>query len=123
MRSGARTPEELETLFEDTFVTRDGEALAQLFEDGAVLLAGDDSEEARGGVQIAQLATAMWERGGTYLADPRRVLQARDTALVVADCGINVVRRGSDGTWRYAISLVSFDHTTERRSNEPTQDT
>jgi hypothetical protein len=110
MRPGARTPEELETLFEDTFVTRDGEALAQLFEDGAVLLAGDDLREARGGAEIAQVATTMWERGRTYLADPRRVLQARDTALVVADRGINVVRRGSDGTWRYAISLVSFDH-------------
>ena len=109
MRPGARTPEELETLFEDAFVTRDGEALAQLFEDGAVLLAPDSSMEARGGPQIAELATAMWERGGTYLADPRRVLQARDTALVVADRGINVLRRERNGTWRYAISLMSFD--------------
>jgi hypothetical protein len=123
MRPGARTPEELETLFEDTFVTHDGEALAQLFEDCAVLLATDDSREARGGVQIAELATTMWERGRTYLADPRRVLQARDTALVVADRGINVVRRGSDGTWRYAISLMSFDHTNERRPHEPSKDT
>ena len=31
MRTGARTPEEIETLFEDAFVTRDREALAQLF--------------------------------------------------------------------------------------------
>jgi hypothetical protein len=116
MRPGARTPEELETLFEDTFVTRDDETLAQLFEDGAVLLAGDGSMEARGGPQIAELARAMWERGRTYLADPRRVLQARDTALVVADRGVNVLRRRSDGTWRYAISLMSFDHTTERRT-------
>src|ERR671915_1079680 len=109
MRPEARTPEELETLFEDTFVTRDGAALARLFEDGAVLLTRDGSMEARGGGRIAELAAAMWERGCTYLADPQRVLQARDTALVVADCGINVVRRGSDGTWRYAISLMSFD--------------
>ncbi len=109
---GARTPEELETLFEDTFVLRDREALARLFEDGAVLVAANGLREARGGVQIAELATALWERDRTYLAEPRRVLQARDTALVVADRVTNVVRRGSDGVWRYAISLMSFDHTT-----------
>lgn len=112
MRPGARTPEELETLFEDAFVIRDRGALTQLFEDGAVLVAGDGSPEARGGEDIARLATAMWENDRTYLADPRRVLQARDTALVVADRGINVLRRGSDGAWRYAISLLSLDHVT-----------
>jgi ketosteroid isomerase-like protein len=112
MRPGARTPEELETLFEDAFVVRDSSALAELFEDGAVLVAGSGPEQARGGEEIARFATAMWERDLTYLADPRRVLQARDTALVVADLGINVLRRGSDGTWRYAISLLDIDDAT-----------
>jgi len=111
MRPGAQTPEELETLFEDAFVTRDREALAQLFEDGAVLVAGDGLQEARGGEQAARLAAAMWEGDRTYVADPRRVLQARDTALVVAERAINVVRRGSDGCWRFAISLLSLDYT------------
>jgi ketosteroid isomerase-like protein len=113
MRSGARTPEELETLFEDAFVTRDREVLAQLFEDGAVLVA-DDGPQARGGEEIARFATAMWERDRTYVADPRRVLQARDTALVVAEQSINVVRRGSNGRWRYAISLLSLRDPTPR---------
>ncbi len=54
----------------------------------------------------------MWERDRTYLADPRRVLQARDTALVVAARAINVLRRGDDGTWRYAITLLDIDDTT-----------
>jgi hypothetical protein len=116
MRPGARTPEELETLLEDAFVIRDGEALAGLFEDGAVLVAGDWLPEARGGEEIARFATAMWESDRTYLADPRRVLQARDTALVVAERGINVVRRGSDGAWRYAISLLSLDDTTTKEA-------
>lgn len=114
MRQGARTPEELETLFEDAFVLRDREALAQLFEDGAVLVAGDGPREARGVEQIERSAAAMWERGREYLADPQRILQARDTALVVAEQGINVVRRGSDGYWRYAISLLSLDHATAK---------
>ena len=115
MRPGARTPEELETLFEDAFVMRDREALAELFEAGAVLASSDGLPEARGGEEIVRYATAMWGGERTHLADPRRVLQARDTALVVAERGINVVRRGSDGAWRYAISLLSPDDREARR--------
>jgi hypothetical protein len=115
MRPGARTPEELETLLEDAFVIRDGETLAELFEHGAVLVAGDGSREARGGDEIARLAHDMWKRNRTYLADPRRVLQARSTGLIVTRRGINVVRRGSDGAWRYAIALLSRDDTTTEK--------
>jgi len=110
MRRGARTPEELETLLEDAFVIRNREALAALFEDGAVL--GDGSREARGGDEIARLAGDIWEGDRTYLAEPRRVVQARQTGLIVAERGINVVRRGSDGGWRYAIALLSRDDAT-----------
>ncbi len=46
MGQRARTPEELETLLEDAFVIRDREAVAELFEHGAVL--GDGPREARG---------------------------------------------------------------------------
>jgi len=35
-----RTPEELETLLEDAFVLHDPQALAQLFQPGAMLVAG-----------------------------------------------------------------------------------
>ena len=108
MTPGARTPEELETLFEDAFVTRDREALTGLFEDGALLMAGD-KRQARGRDEIARVATSVWEDGRTYVADPRQVLQARDTALVVADRSINVARRGSDRCWRYAIALLVLD--------------
>lgn len=120
MRPGARTPEELETLFEDAFVIQDREALAQLFEAGAVLVAADGQREARGGEEIARCARAMWDGDRTYVADPHRILQVRDTALVVAEQSINVVRRGRDGTWRYAIALLSFHDQTEsmRRSND-----
>ncbi|MDX6689598.1 MAG: hypothetical protein QOG15_1055 [Solirubrobacteraceae bacterium] len=114
MRPGARSPEELETLFEDAFVVRDRTAIAALFEDGAVLVAHDASGVARGGAEIARAATELWSRDVTYLADPRRVLQARDTGLVVAAHGINVVRRGGDGTWRYAISLLGLPSITTK---------
>jgi hypothetical protein len=33
MEGGARTPEDLETLLEDAFVLRSGEAMAELFEE------------------------------------------------------------------------------------------
>ena len=116
MRPGARTPEELETLLEDAFVTGDCEALADLFEDGAVLAAGDEVH-ARGAEGIARVATSVWEDGRTYVADSLQVLQARDTALVVAEGAINVVHRGGDGCWRYAIALLALDApTTEEES-------
>jgi hypothetical protein len=53
MEAGAWTPEELETLLEDAFVLRDHQALAQLFEPGAVLVAGGGLPEARGRQDIA----------------------------------------------------------------------
>jgi hypothetical protein len=120
MRPGARTPEELETLFEDAFVVRDSVAIAALFEDSAVLVMGGAPGEARGGEAIARVAAELWAGDVTYLADPQRVLQARDTALVVAQHGVSVGRRGDDGTWRYAISLLAFDDDTTTTHKEQT---
>jgi hypothetical protein len=107
MRQGARTPEELETLFEDAFVLRDPEAVAALFEARALLVAG---AEARGNEEIVRWAAGVWADDYTYVADRSRVVQAHDVALVLAPQGTSVVRRGAEGTWRYAISLLSIDH-------------
>ena len=52
------------------------------------------------------LAAQLWDSGRIYLADPRRVLQVRDAALVLGGGATSVVRRGGDGAWRYAISIV-----------------
>lgn len=108
MKPGARTPEELETLLEDAFVVRDRGALAGLYEDGAVLGATGGRAEARGVNQIARFAAALWDRDLTYLADPRRVVQARNTALVLACRGVHVAHRSPAGRWRYAISLLKI---------------
>ena len=115
MRQGARTPEELEALFEDAFVLRDPAAVAPLFEARALLVGGGVIGEVRGSRKIARSAPALWAGNFTYLADPRRVIQAHDVALVLAAAGTNVVRRGADGEWRYAISLLSIDQTKEQR--------
>jgi len=114
MDTGARTPEELETLLEDAFVLHDPQAVARLFQPGAMLVAGGGLPEARGRRQIAQVATQLWDSRQLYLADPRRVLQVRDTALVLAARAINVVRR-DDGSWRYAISLLDLQKATRAR--------
>jgi ketosteroid isomerase-like protein len=112
MRSGARTPEELDALLEDAFVVRDRRAVAALFESEA-LLVDAAAGEARGAREIASWATQTWTRGVTYLAAEPRVLQAGDTALVLTPEGISVARYADRG-WRYAIALLSLDHATER---------
>jgi ketosteroid isomerase-like protein len=115
MGTGARTPEELETLLEDAFVLHDLQALVQLFQPGAMLVVSGGLPEARGRQQIARLAAQLWDSERLYLADPRQVLQVRDTALVLAGRAINVVRRTDNGSWRYAISLVELDKATQER--------
>ena len=109
MSPEARTPEELEALLEDAFLTGDPEALSAMFTEGAMLAVGEGRSAARGSEEIGHLASELCESGQTYFAEPRRVLQARDTALVLADRAVNVARRGSDGTWRYTIALLSLD--------------
>jgi hypothetical protein len=118
MRPGAHTPEELETLFEDAFVVRDGAAVAALFEDEAVLVTGVAPGEARGGAAIARIAAELCSGDVTYVAEPQRVLQVRDTALVVGPRGVSVVRRGADATWRYAIALLALDEDTTTRQEQ-----
>ena len=93
---------------------RDHDAVRGLFEDGGVLVARRG--EARGSEAIAHAAAGLWGHGYTYLAEPRLVVQARDTALVVGASGISVLRRG-DGVWRFAISVLDgADTTKEERS-------
>jgi hypothetical protein len=116
VRQGARTPEELEALFEDAFVLRDPGAIAPLFEERALLVGGGEGE-ARGSEEIARSASALWSRDCTYLADSRRVIQAHDLALILATQGTSVVRRGADRVWRYAISLLAIENG-QRRVNE-----
>lgn len=118
MGSGAITPEELESLLEDGFVLGDRHALAELFDANAVLCAGPGPAaiEARGSEQITLAAGTLAERGYSYLADPRRVLQVGDTALVVAPQAINVMRRGADRRWRYAVSYLTTGNAAEGSS-------
>src|SRR5215207_6408306 len=111
--SGARTPEELETLFEDALLVRDHQVLTALFESGATLVMGGQ-QPVPGGEAIARAALASRDGIGAYVADPRRVLLARDSALVVTDRGVNVMQRGADGAWRYAVVLHAVEQSNGR---------
>jgi hypothetical protein len=111
MTAGGQTPEELETLLEDALLMRDAAALTQLFEDASVLVPGHGQQQIRGPAQIIRAARLLWQQQRGYLAEPRRVFQARDTALLLGDGVINVARRGPDGSWRYAISVLHHGRT------------
>lgn len=93
-------------LLEDAFVVRDRAQLCTLFDPGAVLAQGEPGHEARGAEAIGRAAAELWTRERTYVAGTQRVLQARNTALLVSPAGIHVARRGDDGAWRVAICLL-----------------
>lgn len=91
-------------LLEDAFVMRDPQAVMRLVTHGTVLAVGHP--EVCGAEHIARTAEALWQHNLTYVAEPQRVLETRTTALVVAEQGINVARRQTDGCWRYEILLL-----------------
>src|SRR4029453_5597 len=66
----------------------------------AILVAGGRPPGAPAPGKIARVAPHPGALGRSSLADPPRVLQVHDTALVVAGHAINVGRRGTDGFWR-----------------------
>ena len=102
---GGQTPEELETLMEDAILLRDADAIAGLFQPGG-LLAIAGTPQLRGRGQIREAVGALCLRRPGYLAEPRRVLQVRDVALLIGRDVVNLARRGDDGTWRYDICAL-----------------
>jgi mannose-6-phosphate isomerase-like protein (cupin superfamily) len=120
MEPGARTPEELDTLLEDAVVLRDRDAITELYEPGAVLLAEGTTHSVRGPARIAGFLRTMWQQERTYLSRTHEVVQADDTALVVGDSGTSVARKGGDGRWRFVISRVLFDTAHEPHDEEGT---
>jgi quercetin dioxygenase-like cupin family protein len=110
---GAQTPEELETLLEDALLLRDHQVLTALFESGATL-AMSGERPVRGGEAIAHAALAARNGIGGYVADPRRILLARNSALVITDHGVNVMHRSGDGAWRYTIVFHAMEESKGR---------
>ena len=104
----AHTPEELETLLEDGLIIRDPEALVALFDEHAVLVAGN-KPALHGPGDIVRSGLEIWNDERGYVADPQCIVQAHDIALLVSERSLNVARRSANGTWRFAIVLVRDD--------------
>jgi hypothetical protein len=102
------TPEELETLLEDAIVLQDAQAVSRLFEPGGLLVIGDGMGEFRGQHEIARALNLGPDLVCGYVAEPRRLYQRRDLVLLIGDGVINVALRGSDHTWRFAISVLDL---------------
>ena len=102
---GGQTPEELETLLEDAVLLGDVGTVAGLFQPGGMLVMGA-APPLRGRGQIRAAAAALCRYRPGYLAEPRRVLQIRDVALLIGRDVVNLARRGDDGTWRYDICVL-----------------
>ncbi len=114
----ARTPAELDDLFEDAYAARDATAIAALCQDDAVMVT-PDGDELRGSHAIVGMAEEFWKGDLAYVSEVTRVAEAGDTALMVfrwtmsardgqvADegTGVDVARRQPDGTWKYVIGL------------------
>ena len=95
----AASPEELETLLEDALLLKDDAAVAALFEDRGVLVAGTGCVRSR---DLA--AKVLLQRD--YVASARLVTVVRDIAVVVGDHTVNVSCRGPDRNWRLAAAIV-----------------
>ena len=96
-------------MLEDVFVLHDHDALGPLFEPDAVLHTTESPGSARGREQIGRFVQELWDHQTTYLADPRTVVQAQATALIIGGRSISVARRGGSGSWRYAVVLLLPD--------------
>ncbi|CAL9581520.1 hypothetical protein SUDANB176_05046 [Streptomyces sp. enrichment culture] len=118
MRELADRPEEVPAVFAERFNSGDAAALAEVYEDAAVLVpqpgtpvTGPDLHAANGRLQ---------ELGVPVSVRPRHVYRSGDLALLIVDWVIDgtgrdgravrvegtatdVARRGSDGRWRYVI--------------------
>lgn len=118
MRTLADRPEEVPAVFAERFNSGDAAALAQVYEDAAVLVpqpgtpaTGPDLHAANGRLQ---------ELGVPIAVRPRHVYRSGDLALLIVDWVIDgtgregqavhiegtatdVARRGADGLWRYVI--------------------
>ncbi|MDX3225518.1 YybH family protein [Streptomyces sp. ME19-01-6] len=137
MRELADRPEEVPAVFAERFNSGDATALAQVYEDAAVLVpepgtpaTGPDLHAANGRLQ---------KLGVPISVRPRHVYRNGDLALLIVDWVIDgpdregqavhvegtatdVARQGPDGRWRYVIDNP-FGTRAQQLLTEDTEDT
>lgn len=121
--TSVQTPEDMSPALAAAFNARDLDAMAALYEDEAVLI--DETGAKHQGIDaIKAVLKDMLEDGGVMTSTPHRALVVGDIALSGADWrlkpdgggetqegrSLEVLRRGSDGGWRYLFDCPSgFD--------------
>lgn len=118
MRELAERPEEVPAVFAERFNSGDATALAQVYEDAAVLVpqpgtpvTGTDLHAANGrlqklGVPISVRPRHVYRNGDLALLIVDWVIDGTDRdgqAVHVEGTATDVARRGPDGCWRYVI--------------------
>jgi uncharacterized protein (TIGR02246 family) len=109
----ASTPQEIHSLFERAFNTRDVEAILALYEPGAVLVTGGKLVTGHDGIRDAYNLSL--SSGARMKLDTRAVIESGDGLAVLhgawslgppsATQGLSteVVRRQTDGSWMFVI--------------------
>ena len=115
-------PEDMSPTLAAAFNARDLDAIAALYDAGAILI-DEMGAEHRGAEAIKAAHKDMLEAGGTMTSTPRFVVVVGDIALSGADWrldqdesneriegrSLEVLRRQSDGRWRYLIDCPVVD--------------
>ena len=118
MRELAERPDEVPAVFAERFNSGDAAALAQVYEDAAVLVAQPGTPVT--GPDLRAANSRLQQLGIPISVRPRHVYRNEDLALLIVDWVIegtgrdgqagrgegtatDVARRGPDGRWRYAI--------------------
>ncbi|WP_137723358.1 YybH family protein [Prescottella subtropica] len=116
---GATTPAQLAELFTAYFNGRDLDALVGLYESTA-LFCPSPGETDHGTDAIRRSLGAMMDVGATITLELRRIHEIGDVAVLSNDAVVTVdgrpaptmttevVRRQSDGTWRYVLDDPFF---------------
>ncbi|WP_055697706.1 MULTISPECIES: YybH family protein [Streptomyces] len=105
-------PEDVPAAFAERFNSGDPDAVRALYEEGAAFVP-ESGEAVHGDTRIAAANAPFLALGLPITVHPRHVHVAGDLALLIVDWRIgtdetgstatDVVRRGTDGIWRYAI--------------------
>ncbi|MFF3640325.1 YybH family protein [Streptomyces sp. NPDC002564] len=118
MRELADRPEEMPAVFAERFNSGDATALAQVYEDAAVLVPQPGTPVT--GPDLRTANSRLQKLGIPLSVRPRHVYRNGDLALLIVDWAIDgtdpegrdvhiggtatdVARRGPDGRWRYVI--------------------
>ena len=110
---GARTPEEIDTLFEEAMKNGDLDAVMDLYEPGAVFPWPQD-QLFEGAAAIRKLWKPIVANKPTNEIEIKKILIADDIAVIyktwkstapleISATAVEVSRRQDDGTWRLVI--------------------